>query len=1152
MHLTALCTFTPANKPGRKALTKILLIMKLTVILLIFTGLHVSAAGYSQRVTLRASNMPLIKVLSSIEEQTGYIFFCDVELLKKAKGVTISVRNMPLKDALDQCFASQPLTYTLEDKVISVRLKNTLAQTADAADTKSYALITGTITSDAGEALQGVNVVVKSTSAGTVTDAKGYFSIQAIKGDILVISSIGFTTREWKVGDETQLNIVLATANLQLNEVVVTALGITRSSKGITYATQKVSGDELTGVKDANLINSLSGKVAGLTINRSASGTGGSVKVVMRGNKSTQNNSPLYVIDGIPMINAPVGQPENVFGQSSGTSSPGRDGGDAISNLNPEDIESIQVLKGASAAALYGSQAANGALVITTKKGKAGAARITVSSNLTVDKVALKPELQYKYGQSSPSEEDGWGAAVNGSDFLDDFYQTGTTWINSVSLSAGTEKAQTYFSYANTSNKGVVPTSKFNRHTLTLRETAKFLDNKLSVDGFVTLTRQESNNRPVSGLYSNPQMSVALLPRNYDLKNFENNYQYASLSRRINLQNWWNINYDQTLIGNEYSQNPYWLLNRNNRTDGRNRAFSSLTLKYELTPALAIQARGSYDYYTDEYESQMSASTHPVMADFNGRLILENSKNRIGYGDLLLLFNKRLSSDFTFNASLGGVINDVVQNDRLLLDSYGAKADANGEKLGLQYANVFNAQSILPIGANKQQSVTKYQTQSVLASASIGFRDKLFADLTARNDWSSTLSFTPNSNKGFFYFSAGATAVVSEMIPLPASVNLAKIRVSYAKVGNSVKAFATNPALYTYDPASVQYVKNVKGSFPGKPLKPEDNRSFEIGTEWRFLDSRIGFDITYYRNNNYDQYFETPAPSGSELSTYYLNVGNIRNNGIEIIVNAVPVKGRDFDWSTSVNFSQNKNKVVSLSEAGIISGNPEFELTKTDNTYGSIVREGGSFGDILSYVTEKDTKTGLTILDKGIPVRATDREVAGNPNPEFSAGWNNDFRYKNISLGFLIDGRFGGEVLSLTQAILDAQGFSKASASARDNGGVKVSGIDKATGSAYSGTTDAKEYYKGVGGRSAIGELYIYDATAIRLRELTLGYTIPVKIKGIQQVGLSLVGRNLFFIKREAPFDPEVSMSTSDGVQGVDAFGLPLTRSIGVNLKIGF
>ncbi|MBC8033048.1 MAG: SusC/RagA family TonB-linked outer membrane protein [Chitinophagaceae bacterium] len=1126
--------------------------MKLTVILLLVSCLHVSATGYSQRVTLKVMNTPLIKVLSSIEEQTGYIFFCDVELLKKAKGVTVNLKNVLLKNALDQCFALQPLTYSMEDKVISVHLRTLSTSVSTLEKVMLLAQITGTITSAAGEVLQGVNVIVKSTGTGTVTDNKGFFSIQADKTDVLIVSSIGFATRELSVGNQTLINIILSPADQQLNEVVVTALGISRSSKGITYATQKVGGDELTSVKDANLINSLSGKVAGLTINRSASGTGGSVKVVMRGNKSTQNNSPLYVIDGIPMINTPVGQPENVFGQSSGTSSPGRDGGDAISNLNPEDIESIQVLKGASAAALYGSQAANGALVITTKKGKAGAAQITVSSNFTIDRVALKPELQYNYGQSSPAEEDGWGPAVNGGDLLKEFYQTGTTWINSVSLSAGTDRAQTYFSYANTSNKGVVPTSKFGRHTLTLRETAKFFDNRLSIDGFVTLTRQESDNRPVSGLYSNPQMSVALLPRNYGLAEYKNSYQYFSPSRRIELQDWWNINYDEGLIGNEYSQNPYWLLNRNTRTDARNRAFSSLTLKYDLNPSLAVQARGSYDYYTDEYQSQMSASTHPVMSDFNGRLILEDSKNKIAYGDVLLLFNKRVGGNFSLNGSLGAAINDITQNDKLLLDSYGAKADANGEKLGLQYANVFNAQSILPIGANKQQSVTKYQTQSILGSASVGFRDLLFADLTARNDWSSTLSFTPNADRGFFYFSAGVTAVLNEILRLPASVNLAKIRVSYAKVGNSVRAFATNPALYTYDPASVQYIKNVKGSFPGKPLKPEDNRSFELGTEWRFLDNRIGLDITYYRNNNYDQYFETPAPSGSELSTYYLNVGNIRNNGIEVIVNAVPVKSRNFEWSTSVNFAQNKNKVVSLSEAGVISGNPEFELTRTDNTYGSIVREGGSFGDILSYVVERDPKTGQMILDKGIPVRATDREVVGNPNPDFSAGWNNDFRYKSFNLGFLIDGRFGGEVLSLTQAILDAQGFSKASADARDNGGVRVSGIDKTTGAPYSGTTDAKEYYRGVGGRSAVGEFYIYDATAIRLRELTAGYIIPVKIKGIRQMAISLVGRNLFFIKREAPFDPEVSMSTSDGVQGVDAFGLPLTRSIGVNLKLGF
>ncbi|WEK33714.1 MAG: SusC/RagA family TonB-linked outer membrane protein [Candidatus Pseudobacter hemicellulosilyticus] len=1006
--------------------------------------------------------------------------------------------------------------------------------------------LSGRVADSTGAPIAGVSITVKGSSRGTTTSLSGHYSIEVQSGETLVFSAVGYSPQEVLVADQTTLNITLEATGSQLTEVVVTALGINRRARSITYATQKVSGEELTAVKDPNLVNSLNGKVAGLTVNRSASGAGGSVKVVMRGNKSTQNNSPLYVIDGIPMYNFALGQPDNPFGESNGSGTPGRDGGDAISNINPEDIESIQVLKGASAAALYGSQAANGALLITTRKGRAGTARIALTSSVTLDQVAVKPEAQFSYGQSG-SSEDGWGDKNGKGDYTNDFYRTGVTWINGVSLTAGSDRAQTYFSYANTSNKNVIPTSEFHRHTFTFRETARFLDDKLTVDGMVTLTKQKSTNRPSTGFYNNPQLGLYYFPRNLDFGEYKDAFEVYSPARQLMVHNWWNVRYDAGDIGNEYSQNPYWILNRNQRKDNRDRAFSSLTLRYALLPWLNVQARGSYDAAVDGYESRMFASTHSTLADYNGRFSWESSKDKIAYGDLLFLVNRQLSPNLTLSGTVGASINDARVTDKTFLDSYRA-VNPYGIIRGLAIANIFNAQNILSTNSTRQQSVVRYQTQSVLGSVSLGFKEQFYLDLTGRNDWSSTLAFTPNIS--FFYYSAGATAVLNELLALPAAIDLAKLRASYAKVGNSVRPFATRPPLYTLHPSTGAMVKNVQAPFPNKPLKPEDNRSFELGTEWRLLKNRLGIDITYYKNDNYDQYFETPAPSGSGVSTYFLNLGHIRNTGIEVMLTIVPVKTADLEWNSAINFASNKNEVIRLSEEGITSGTPQFALSKFDNTYGSVVREGGSFGDMISFVALRDAKGQLVLKANGTPQPGPDREVVGNPNPDFTAGWSNSLRYKQFGLSFLIDGRFGGEVMSLTQAELDIRGFSEASADAREQGGVLVQGVKD--GAVFSEKVDARLYYAAIGGRSGIGEFYVYDATAVRLRELSLTYTLPLKGKGIREASFSLVGRNLFYIRRDAPFDPEISMSTGNGLQGLDAFGLPATRSFGLNLKLGF
>ena len=1016
--------------------------------------------------------------------------------------------------------------------------------------------ITGTVVAADGSPLAGVSVLIKGSQRGTSTNAKGEFSLNAESSDVLLISYIGYLEQEFKVNDNRKFSITLTPISQQLSDVMVTtALGIQRKSKDLTYATQRLSNADLTTVKDANFINSLSGKVAGVTITRSASGLGGSARVVLRGNKSTRENQPLYVVDGIPLANFSPSQPTDVWGQASGAGSTGRDGGDGISNLNPDDIESLTILKGASGAALYGSQAANGAIVITTRSGRAGKTRISFSSDLTLETPLYYPQTQFKYGQTGlggtgydPTTEGSWGKVVNAPDHVKSFFQTGVTATNSISLSGGTERAQTYFSYANTSSKGNEPTSTFNKHNLNFRETAKFFNDRLTVDANIALLTQKAHNRATSGLYANPLTGLLLFPRGLDFSNYATNYQYFSPSRNMYLQNWFDINFDKGNTGQDHEQNPYWLLNKAPRDDARDRAFTNLSLKYKLNSWLNIQARGNFDKAVDTYDSRMSAGTQSVQSAPNGRYTYQRTISTQLYGDVILSAGKQLDASWNIQANLGSSIADTK------VDNQSFDTDPTATS-GLYYANKFGINYIMADALVADQSLAHKQQQAIFASVQLGYKGFFFVDLTGRNDWSSTFAFTPTAKTGYFYYSAGANLVLSEALKMPSAISFSKLRVSYAKVGNDVPVYITNPSLYTQNnrqgatPAS-------KFPYPGTYLQPEDNRSFEVGTEWRFAKDRVGVDLTYYKNNNYRQYMEVAAGVGTGFSNFYLNLGNIQNKGLEAIVFAVPVLNKHLKWTSTFNLSSNKNTVVKLSDAGISGANANNPLILTGagvNMYQSQIIEGGSWGDIYGYTFQRSPKDGSILVDgTGAPLKNNALSFVGNPNPKFSLGWNNSIDMGNFTLSALIDGRFGGKVMSVTQAVLDGLGDSKASADARDAGGVSIDATNSVTNQKWTGLIPAQVFYQGVGGRAGISECYMYDATAIRLRELAIGYKIPVHVRGISDLRLSLIGRNLFFFSRKAPFDPEVSMATNNGLQGIETFGIPSTRSIGASLKISF
>jgi TonB-linked SusC/RagA family outer membrane protein len=795
----------------------------------------------------------------------------------------------------------------------------------------------------------------------------------------------------------------------------------------------------------------------------------------------------------------------------------------------------MTVLKGASASALYGSQAGNGVIMITTKKGRSGAAKVDFSSAFTVERPMYHPELQYSYNQTNKDNIYSWGPAGSNPDHVKDFFKTGKTFINTLAFTAGNEKAQTYFSYSNTNNTGILPTSEFKQHTFNFRQTSKFFNDKLNVDANIIFSTQKTNNRPSSGLYYNPLTGLYLFPRGLNFDEYKN-FEYFSPSRNTMLQNWWNINHDKELVGADNQQNPYWVLNRDVNLGKKDNLFASLTLKYPITKWLSIQARGSLNRNYDNYELHAHASTQITLADFNGRYTYDKLTRTLLYGDVILSGNTSITDKIGFNFNAGTSINDQKQ-DRDFIDSKGAD---------LAYANIFTLTNLrLNPSLIVTQTGLRRQVQSIFATGTFDYDDKIYLDLTARNDWSSTLAYTPKEKSGYPYFSAGINAIVSELVQLPQFINYGKVRFSFAKVGNDVEPFSTLP---TNSTASGNVRTVLASPYLNNYLKPEESNSFEAGTEWKLLNNRLTLDFTWYKTNTRNQYFEFSSPRGSGSSRFFVNAGNIENKGIEMLVGYDVLRNGNTKWNSSINFTRNRNKIIELLPE--LGGTYDITIAGV-NAYSLKIREGGSYGDIFGQTFQRAADGSIIVDDKGKPQANNLLQFVGNPNPDFLAGWSNTVEVKDFVISALIDGRFGGKVMSITQAVLDEYGVSKVTADARNSGGVHIPAT-MINGGKWAGALPAETFYSTVGGRAGISEYYMYDATNIRLRELSVGYKLPSKSKFIKDMRLSLVARNLFFFKKEAPYDPELSMSTGNGLQGIDVFSLPATRSMGMSFRCSF
>ena len=992
--------------------------------------------------------------------------------------------------------------------------------------------VRGRVVDVSGEPLIGATIREKGGTRGTVTDIEGNFILSVPDSAVLQVSFVGYESIEVSVGGRKTLEIQLRENTVMLDNVIITALGLEKKEASLAYSIQKVKGEELTRMKEVNMITALAGKAAGVQINKNSSGIGGSAKVSLRGIRSASgDNQPLYVIDGVPMLNIGTEQAYSAIG---GTANAGnRDGGDGISNLNPEDVESISILKGAPAAALYGSQAANGVILITTKKGNtAGQRNIYFSTGLTFDKAFSLPKMQNCYGVSDVVDSWGEKAYLPTSNELNDFFRTGLTSITSVSVNYGNEKIQTYFSYANTTGRGIVDKNQLTKHNINLRETAVMFNQRLKLDGNVNVMRQIVKNKPVSGgFYMNPLVGLYRFPRGEDLSYYKDNYEIYDPERKLGIQNWHTFTED-------FEQNPYWIQNRIQSKETRMRSIISLSANLRINSWLTVQARGSVDYISDKMRQKFYASTAPALCGANGRYIEMDYQETLIYGDVMAM-GKRKWEDFTLDVAIGGSINDKNVNST----RYDSK------NASLKYANVFNLANIVMNGSASidQKIDSRRQLQSVFGTAQVGYQDKVFLDLTARNDWASTLAYTSHEKSGFFYPSAGLSFLIDKWIQLPEWISFAKLRGTYSKVGNDIPQFITNSVSHITAGGELQ----ANDAAPFKEMEPEMTHSVEVGTEWRFFQSRLGFNLTYYRTNTHNQFFKLPALAGDMYAYRYVNAGDIQNRGWELTVDATPVLTPDFTWKTSLNFSSNRNKIKELHEElkELVYGPSSFS-----SSYAMKLVKGGSIGDIYGKAFVRDAEGNIVYQTegdhKGLPAVEGEGNTikVGNANPRFIMGWNHTFSYKGFSLYLLLDWRYGGKILSQTQAEMDLYGVSQVTALARDRGYVTLEGqqID-----------NVKGFYKNiVGGRAGVTEYYMYDATNLRLREVSLNYTFPKKwmqkTKVLKDLQLAFVARNLCFLYKKAPFDPDLVLSTGNDNQGIEVFGMPTTRSLGFTVKCEF
>ena len=984
--------------------------------------------------------------------------------------------------------------------------------------------VTGTVTGGDGMPLPSVSVVIKGTTRGVSTDFDGKYEIQANANETLEFISLGYATQQKKVTQakgHLTLNIVMQEEALQLGGVVVTALGIKRQEKALSYNVQQVKSEELTKVKDVNVVNSLNGKVAGVNIQRSSSGVGGSTKVVMRGLKSLDgNNGVLYVIDGVPLFN------KQSDGGGSNFGKPG--GGEGIADINPDDIESINVLTGPSAAALYGSEAANGVILINTKKGKEGKTEVNVSSSVEILTPIQLPEFQNTYGSNGDKS---WGAKLATPSNVNPkkFFNVGHNIMNSVTFSTGNAQNQTFISAAQTNAQGLIPNNAYYRYNVGVRNTANFAKDKLHLDVSGNFIRQGSRNMIAGGGYFNPLVGLYLMPRSMDYRDVKAYERYNPSTQIYERYQPFSERADSY-----FSENPYWVANRELFLNNKKRYMMSASLKYDILDWMNVTGRVRLDNDYGTSEEKLYASTTNFLVGWKtelgsynkGRYAINETKDEQTYADIMLNINKNIGEKFSLTANLGSSYNDRLRNNL-----------SPGGYLK-EIANLFSIANFDGQVGASGQGYSRAKNVAVFASAELGYKGMLYLSATGRNDWSSQL--VNSAEPSFFYPSVGLSAVNSQMAKLPEFINYLKVRGSYTEVGSPISKTGITPGTITHKLTSTGLETNKVYPYPD--FKAERTASWEAGLNTKLFDNSLSVDLTLYKSNTYNQFFEQQLSSSSIYSSFYLQAGDVENRGIELAVNYnKEFLNKQLAWNTTLTYSRNVNEIKKLVRGyrNPFTGDL-FDITEVRKG-GTVLREGGSLSDIIvKGVLSRDVNGNLIENASGFQYDETQEIKLGRSTPDFQMGWRNTLSYKNIDLSFLINGSFGGIVLSGTQPYLDAYGVSKASADARDAGGVLVNGK----------LYNPEKYYNTI---KNLDGYYSYDATSVRLQEVSLTYSLDGSHfwDKVKRVTIGVIGTNLWMIYNKAPFDPQLTYGVGTYAT-TEFFMTPSAATYGASLKIKF
>ncbi|MCA6496717.1 MAG: SusC/RagA family TonB-linked outer membrane protein [Bacteroidota bacterium] len=1067
-------------------------------------------------------------------------------------------------------------------------------------------LVKGKVVSGEGNLpLAGAIITVKNSKKSVTSDAKGEFSIQANNGDVLEVRSLGYNTAEQKFSGGS-ISFTLTALSNELNEVVVTALGIKKEKKKLGYAIQEVKGEDLTVARETNVVNQLSGKVAGVTVIASPSGVGGSSRVTIRGERSLDlnKNQPLFVVDGVPISNSVSG--------ASGRGNLEIDFGNGAGFINPDDIESMSVLKGPAASALYGSRAANGVILIKTKAGKKQKGLgIEFSTNTTFETPLKLPKYQTVYGQGNGNggpfafgngagggltdgTDEGWGPAFNGQSYaqynsprtlngqvipflggdlnapagsvitptlweaekdnLKNFLQTGKTITNNVAFVGGNNDGDFRLSYTGINQIGMIPNTDLKRNTFSLSGGYK-LSSKLTARAFVSYIVGESDNRPsISyGTESIMYLFNCWLPASVRLRDMKRLWQPGLENVR---QFGWNYN---------YHDNPYLTLYKNTNGQLYNRILGNVSLKYDFTDWLSLQLRTATDWSNERREYRRAFSTQRFpFGQYRETNIVNEERN----SDFLLTASKEISSDFAFSATFGG--NAMQQTSRF--------NEAVAGQLNVPEIYSLNNSRIALV--NEQSKVGK-RINSLYGSAGVSYKNKIFIDFTGRNDWSSALTLPEDlrsfgiEDNSYFYSSVAVSAIISEMVNLPKYFSYLKVRGSFAQVGNDTDPFAYTQTFNRSEPFGSSQIYGETSSLANLNLKPEISNSYEFGTEAKFFGNRFGIDFTYYNSRTRNQILAIPLSNTSGYTSRRINAGLITNYGVEMMLTGTPIKKKDFVWDAFLNFSANRSKVLELSD-----GLTNYVMASRRVTVEARVGErmGSMFGIGFARVQSTDRNapyydasgqySGQMVFGtNGRPIRTTNRIYLGNYNPDWLLGIGNSFTFKGIKLSVLFDTRQGGKLYSETQTVGREGGIIMETLEGRANGydlslpgnGVIGQGVVLNSNGTFSPNTTkvtAREWHTAWTAGRNIAEGVMFDASFVKLREVQIGYSFPdkwFKKTPFRAVNLSFVGRNLMVWDNVPHVDPEnMSYSGGTALPGIENMSMPTTRSYGLNLSFKF